>query len=296
MLQPEGYTLSFAEDGLEALQQCLSVPPRLIVVDHQLPKLSGVQLCKCLKEFPVTAEIPVIFVGDEDPKAMVQAMEAGGADYFTKPVEARMIQEQITTFLDYFVQVGQEVSIEADGLSGTGLVLNSSERLIKVECPEGSPLRRLEIGAGVEFSYKNERGTYRHKGAFLGAIEDTLLLAFSLWGGVYRNPNRVASQKELGMPLRYRIDQDFYRVGFASSLSCGELKIQNMTQFAKVGAPVLLELRLPAGDRPISVKGEIVRTQSTDKGLEAGVILRQTALENPLDLFRYIFGDLLETL
>jgi hypothetical protein len=50
-------------------------------------------------------------------------------------------------------------------------------------------------------------------------------------------------------------------------------------------------MRLPGGDVPTSVKGEIVRVIPSDNGVEIGVAFRQPNPDNPVGLFRHIFGE-----
>jgi diguanylate cyclase (GGDEF)-like protein len=89
-----------ATRGDQALAFCLKTPPDLILLDVEMPEMDGYEVCRRLKEAPELAEIPVIFVtarvGVEDE---VRALEAGGVDFITKPVNLAVARARVKTHL-----------------------------------------------------------------------------------------------------------------------------------------------------------------------------------------------------
>lgn len=84
----QGYAVAVAHDGLGAIAQVQQCHPDLILLDINLPDLSGYEICQYLKSDFSTASIPVIFVSALDETLdKVQAFSVGGNDYITKPFE-----------------------------------------------------------------------------------------------------------------------------------------------------------------------------------------------------------------
>ena len=62
LLQTEGYTVSVATNGQQALEQIRTDPPQVILMDIMMPVLDGVEACRQVKANPATAEIPVVLM------------------------------------------------------------------------------------------------------------------------------------------------------------------------------------------------------------------------------------------
>jgi two-component system cell cycle response regulator DivK len=94
------YRLREAADGEAALGMVRQERPDLILMDVQLPKMSGLDVTRALRGDPATADVPIIVVtsfalsGDEQ-----RAMAAGASAYIAKPYSPRELLELIHTFL-----------------------------------------------------------------------------------------------------------------------------------------------------------------------------------------------------
>lgn len=94
------YHLIFAKNGGEALRLTEQKRPDLILLDIMMPDMTGIEVCKKLKENPSVASIPVIFVtalNDESDEA--QGFEMGAVDYISKPVSAPIVRARVRTHL-----------------------------------------------------------------------------------------------------------------------------------------------------------------------------------------------------
>src|SRR6059036_2124792 len=92
LLERDGYSVSEARDGVQALDQIDRVGPDIIVLDLNLPGLDGYGVLSHLRSRPATASIPVIVLtakGDEDNE--VRVFELGADDFLTKPFRARAL-------------------------------------------------------------------------------------------------------------------------------------------------------------------------------------------------------------
>ena len=80
-LRPEEVVIYHAISADEGLGKARELKPDLILLDVDLPVMSGFQVCEHLKQDPALAEIPVIFLtGDTDIHKKVQGLELGAVD------------------------------------------------------------------------------------------------------------------------------------------------------------------------------------------------------------------------
>jgi len=114
-LESEGFLVSRARDGEEALLLIREDVPDVIVVDWMMPHLSGIEVCRRLKSNPETRSIPVIILSvrseDEDK---VRGLEIGADDYVVKPYSVVELMARIRTQLRRSrpSSLGQEIEFE----------------------------------------------------------------------------------------------------------------------------------------------------------------------------------------
>lgn len=100
LMKANGYEVDTALDAESALEKIAANPPRVILMDLQLPGIDGLELTRRLKSDPSTAGIIIIAVtayamkGDRD-----KAVLAGCDDYITKPLDTRTLPETIARHL-----------------------------------------------------------------------------------------------------------------------------------------------------------------------------------------------------
>jgi signal transduction histidine kinase len=100
MLAEEGYKVRPVINGPMALTAAQAVPPDLILLDINMPDMSGYEVCERLKADEATAEIPIIFISALDETAdKVRAFEMGGVDYVTKPFQFAEVLSRVETHL-----------------------------------------------------------------------------------------------------------------------------------------------------------------------------------------------------
>ncbi len=96
ILRQAGYSVREATSGAEALGFVDAELPDLVLLDVQMPGMSGYDVCRRLKAMPRTREVPVVFISALDEiNQKVQGFEAGGADYVTKPFEPAEVLARI---------------------------------------------------------------------------------------------------------------------------------------------------------------------------------------------------------
>jgi sigma-B regulation protein RsbU (phosphoserine phosphatase) len=100
MLVEQGYKVRSAINGPLALTATRAAPPDMILLDINMPEMSGFEVCERLKADEQTRDIPIIFVSALDETAdKVRAFDAGGVDYITKPFHLEEVLARVETHL-----------------------------------------------------------------------------------------------------------------------------------------------------------------------------------------------------
>src|SRR5258707_2995223 len=82
-LSTYGYKMTTATDGLDALTAFERVPPRLILLDLEMPRLNGLEVCQRIREY---SETPIIVLSVKGSEAdIVSVLDLGADDYLVKP-------------------------------------------------------------------------------------------------------------------------------------------------------------------------------------------------------------------
>lgn len=115
LLQREGYEVSTAENGAQALERIKTQPPDLVLLDVMMPVMDGIEACKRMKDDPDSRLIPVVIMtalGQVDDR--VRGIQAGADDFLTKPVNRGELLARIQTSL----RLKQTVDTKLDRLKG----------------------------------------------------------------------------------------------------------------------------------------------------------------------------------
>ena len=147
MLRKEGFTVSIATTGPDALTQFEREPADLILLDLMLPGMSGTDVCRTIR---TRSRVPIIMVTAKDSEIdKVLGLELGADDYVTKPFSSRELVARIRAVLRRNVEdFGDSPVVEA------GPVVIDPERhlvLVKDE-PVSMPLKEFDL---LEYLVRN---------------------------------------------------------------------------------------------------------------------------------------------
>ena len=86
-----------AEDGSEALDMLMKQPIDLILLDWNMPKLSGIDFLKQVRSIKKYIKLPIIMVTSESAKYnVIEALKMGATDYIIKPINGKLFAEKIS--------------------------------------------------------------------------------------------------------------------------------------------------------------------------------------------------------
>lgn len=99
-LAREGYKVSAAKDGAEALEKVRHERPDLVILDLMLPTVDGLEVCRQLRADPTTVRLPIIMVTAKTQEAdRVVGLELGADDYLPKPFSPRELVARVKAVL-----------------------------------------------------------------------------------------------------------------------------------------------------------------------------------------------------
>ncbi|MCP4658352.1 MAG: response regulator, partial [bacterium] len=109
-LAPEGYAITQAASGPEALKRIEERPCDLVLLDVMMPRMSGYEVCRALRERHPLDELPVIFLtAKNQAEDLVVGLAAGANDYLPKPISKSELLARIKTHLG-LLRVNRQLS------------------------------------------------------------------------------------------------------------------------------------------------------------------------------------------
>lgn len=135
-LNREGYETVGVESGEEGLELAISQKPDLIILDLMLPGMSGMDVCRQIKQNRDTRKLPIIIVSAKGEESdIVSGLELGADDYLTKPFSPRILLARVGTVLRRSEQKTTELDEieEPTVLNIDGLTIDSKKYLLKID-------------------------------------------------------------------------------------------------------------------------------------------------------------------
>ncbi len=132
-LTAEYYTVITACDGQEAIDLVIKEQPDIILLDVMMPKLDGFQVCKVLKNDPLTTHIPIVMVTAlHDTERRVQGINSGADDFLTKPIKETAMYARIKSltrlkFVIDELRLRNKTNAEMSGIMDRSVIKYSSE-------------------------------------------------------------------------------------------------------------------------------------------------------------------------
>jgi putative two-component system response regulator len=100
MLAPDGYLVSGAADGAQALEMVAEQQPDLVLLDVMMPGTDGFAVCRTLKQEAATRLIPVVLITSlSESSSRIEGLDAGADDYVSKPVNAQELRARVRSLL-----------------------------------------------------------------------------------------------------------------------------------------------------------------------------------------------------
>src|SRR5262249_6104499 len=100
LLEPEGYDVVSAPDGVAAMDVVASHRPDVVLCDIRMPERNGFDVCRALKADPATRLIPVVLMtGLSGLDDRVRALDAGAEDFLAKPFDRTELTARVRSLM-----------------------------------------------------------------------------------------------------------------------------------------------------------------------------------------------------
>ena len=104
-----------ARDGNLGIQLARAHQPEVILMDINLPGISGIEALKILREDPATAHIPVVALSaNAMPRDIEKGLQAGFFRYLTKPIKVNEFMDTLEVALEFAAQAGRSEQVTPD--------------------------------------------------------------------------------------------------------------------------------------------------------------------------------------
>src|SRR5262245_38578213 len=91
-----GYKVTAVSTGTKAIDVAATDPPDMVLLDLMIPGHDGFEVCRHLRNDPVTRNVPVLVISAlDDPESRTKAAEAGATAYYTKPFSPMALLKEI---------------------------------------------------------------------------------------------------------------------------------------------------------------------------------------------------------
>jgi len=144
-LEQTGFSVLIATSGVSALNIVDRITPDIILLDAVMPGLDGFETCLKLKANAAISAVPVVFMtGLTETEHVVRALEAGGVDYLTKPINVDELRARIRVHLTN-ARSAQSARVALDA-AGRHLLAVSGEGNIRWSTPQATRLVNAAMG------------------------------------------------------------------------------------------------------------------------------------------------------
>ncbi|MEZ4839606.1 response regulator transcription factor [Flavobacterium sp.] len=132
-LAQEGYQISTAVNGKEAVQKAKKELPHLIIMDVMMPEMDGMEACEQIRKTPELSNVIITFLtARSEDYSQVAGFEAGADDYIAKPIKPKVLVSKVKALLRRL----KEQNISSDILTVGNIEINREEYKIIQEGKE----------------------------------------------------------------------------------------------------------------------------------------------------------------
>lgn len=215
-LEQSGFSVLIATSGASALNIVGRITPDIVLLDAVMPGMDGFETCLKLKADPAVSPVPVVFMtGLTETEHVVRALEAGGVDYLTKPINIDELRARIRVHLTN-ARSAQSARVALDA-AGRHLLAVSGKGKIRWSTPQATRLVNAATG--------NDEGldvVSAHISRWMAMRDATRETSFAI---------RQAGQASLQLSFLGRIDADefLFRLTAENPMSDDEILRQHFS-------------------------------------------------------------------
>jgi two-component system alkaline phosphatase synthesis response regulator PhoP len=142
-LSQEGYQISTATNGREAVAKAKKELPHLIIMDVMMPEMDGMEACEIIRKIPELSNVIITFLtARSEDYSQVAGFEAGADDYITKPIKPKLLVSKVKALLRRLKETEQN----SETLNVGGIEINREEyKIVKDNIEIVLPRKEFEL-------------------------------------------------------------------------------------------------------------------------------------------------------
>jgi two-component system alkaline phosphatase synthesis response regulator PhoP len=142
-LSQEGYQISTAINGKEAVAKAKKVLPHLIIMDVMMPEMDGMEACENIRKIPELSNVIIAFLtARSEDYSQVAGFDAGADDYITKPIKPKLLVSKVKALLRRLKETEQN----SETLNVGGIEINREEyKIVKDNIEIVLPRKEFEL-------------------------------------------------------------------------------------------------------------------------------------------------------
>lgn len=142
-LSQEGYQISTAKNGKEAIIKAKKELPHLIIMDVMMPEMDGIEACENIRKLPELSHTIITFLtARSEDYSQVAGFDAGADDYIAKPIKPKLLVSKVKALLRRLKEEEQN----SDTLNVGGIEINREEyKIVKEGVEIVLPRKEFEL-------------------------------------------------------------------------------------------------------------------------------------------------------
>ena len=142
-LSQEGYQISTAANGRDAIAKAKKVLPHLIIMDVMMPEMDGMEACENIRKIPELSNVIITFLtARSEDYSQVAGFDAGADDYITKPIKQKLLVSKVKALLRRL----KETEKDSETLNVGGIEINREEyKIVKDNIEIILPRKEFEL-------------------------------------------------------------------------------------------------------------------------------------------------------
>ena len=142
-LSQEGYQVSTASNGREAVVKAKKEIPHLIIMDVMMPEMDGMEACENIRKIPELSNVIIAFLtARSEDYSQVAGFDAGADDYITKPIKPKLLVSKVKALLRRLKETEQN----SETLNVGGIEINREEyKIVKEGVEIVLPRKEFEL-------------------------------------------------------------------------------------------------------------------------------------------------------
>ncbi len=128
-LRKEGFAVTTASNGREAIEKALTDQPHLMVLDVMMPEMDGITTCEEIKKIPLLRNTLIVFLTARgEDYSQISGFDAGADDYVTKPIKPKLLISRLKALLRRIAE--QPAQVTGSLVEVAGFVIDSERYIV----------------------------------------------------------------------------------------------------------------------------------------------------------------------